>query len=505
MLETTISEADSRWRARRERAIPVLGIGVAFPLLRYLVAPWCLAAFLCGCGSGNTEPPPPPPAEPSVVVNGSSDILATGGSRLFNATVLNSANQGVTWSVVEANGGTIAADGTYTAPALPGTFTVQAVSQADSSASGTKSVPVVIPVGHIPGYDVGVDYHATGSDFLHTAFITQYQLPTVRQAVLTQLQGMADRGATVISTQIWFVTEPGGDNQGETWRATFPMAAQEATNLHSYAQDVAKIIGAGGNRPRLDIGLFWLGAADYTIGNPTDGLGYTPVTAAEFTRRVEATTDSVLNAISGVMRPDGLPVVDTIYLLSELQIGAVANQEWFMTTHYPRFVSRVSAAGFKPAVYFITATSANDQPLVPGYVDADFPILNGHRSMFWVYRDINFMVANGLPLPARIDFSCYPDPAAGPFADVVDRVLNDADATLPSLGAAKLYGAVETYYFLDDTTRKNLGQAFATEAAKSSRMQRVTFWTTPDGGGSGVDPAYPFAIEDYYPPAAPQN
>jgi hypothetical protein len=28
----------------------------------------------------------------------------------------------------------------------------------------------------------------------------------------------------------------------------------------------------------------------------------------------------------------------------------------------------------------------------------------------------------------------------------------------------------------------------------------VTFWTTPDGGGPGVDTAYPFAIEDYLPP-----
>jgi len=31
------------------------------------------------------------------------------------------------------------------------------------------------------------------------------------------------------------------------------------------------------------------------------------------------------------------------------------------------------------------------------------------------------------------------------------------------------------------------------------------FWTTPDGGSSGVDPACPFSIEDYYPLAAPQN
>jgi len=50
-------------------------------------------------------------------------------------------------------------------------------------------------------------------------------------------------------------------------------------------------------------------------------------------------------------------VVDTIYLEGEVMIGAKANQDWFLINHYPRFVSRVAAAGFKPAVYFIAAAS----------------------------------------------------------------------------------------------------------------------------------------------------
>ena len=460
-----------------------------------------------GCGGNGGAPAPqtltPPPSNISVTVSGAATILNTSSTRTFTATVANTTNQNVTWSIVEAGDGSISADGIYTSPALPGTFTVKATAAADASASGTKSVPVVIPVGHIAGYDVGVDYHATGTDFQHTAFITQYQLTQVREAVLTQLQGMVDRGATVISTRIWMVTEPGTTNFGESWRATFPLTSLEETNLQSYAKDVAKLIGSGGNRPRLDIGLLWLGAADYTMGNPTSGLGSTPISATEFTSRVAQTTDAVLDAVTNVLRPDGVPVVDTIYMEGEVMIGAKANQDWFMTTHYPRFVSRVSAAGFKPSVYFQTATAASDQPLTPGYVDADFPILDGHRTMYWIYRSMNFMVANGLPLPGRIDFSCYPDPAAGAFSDVLQRTLDDADATLPSLGAVKSYGAVETYYFLDPVMLEALGQAFASSAAQSSRMQRVTFWTSPNNGGTGVEVAYPFAIEDYYPPPNP--
>src|ERR1700722_4932274 len=219
--------------------------------------------FAIGCGGNSGAPPQtltPPPSNISVTVSGAATILNTSSTRTFTATVANTTNQNVTWSIVEAGDGSISADGIYTSPALPGTFTVKATAAADASASGTKSVPVVIPVGHIAGYDVGVDYHATGSDFQHTAFITQYHVPAVRQLVLTQLQGMVDRGATVISTRIWLVTEPGTTNFGESWRATFPLATQEETNLQTYAKDVAKLVGSGGNRPRLDIGLLYLGA-----------------------------------------------------------------------------------------------------------------------------------------------------------------------------------------------------------------------------------------------------
>jgi hypothetical protein len=405
----------------------------------------------------------------------------------------------VSWAVVETGGGSITQTGIYTAPSTPGTYSVKATANADSNASATAAVPVVIPEGNIPGYDVGVDYHAYGADFLHTAFITIYNQPGVRQTVQTQLQGMADRGATEISTRIWLVTEPGTTNFGETWRATFPLSDQEQANLHTYARDVAAVQGTGGNRLRLDLCLLWLGAADYTMGTPSTGLGFTPVTADVYASRVRTTTDKVLAAIAGVKRPDGLPVVNIIYLNGEVMIGAKANEDWFMTTHYPRFVSVVTQAGFTPAIYFIVADTEADV-LQNDYVDVDYPILNNHRSMFWVYRTMTFMVGNSLPIPARIDFSYYVPVVSSTYPQLLARVLDDADATLPSLGASQSYAAAETFYYLDNTQRKQFGQAFASEAGSSARLKSVTFWTTPDGGGSGVNAAYPFAFEDYLPP-----
>ena len=463
------------------------------------IAALLLMVLLVGCGGGGNATPPG--SHVTVTIMGASGVMDTGSSRTFTASVSNASTPAVTWSVVEPGGGSITQSGIYTAPATPGTYTVKATSQADVNASASARVPVVIPEGHIVGYDVGVDYHAYGSDFVHTAFITIYDQPSVRQNVRTQLQGMADRGATIISTRIWFVTEPGTTNFGETWRATFPMTDQEQANLRTFAQDVAAVQGSGGNWLRLDLCLLWLGAADYTMGSPSTGLGFTPISGALFTSRVQTTTDKVLAAVSGVNRPDGVPVVDIIYLNGEVMIGAKANEDWFMTTHYPRFVSAVTQAGFTPAVYFIVADTELNV-LQNNNVDAQYPILDNHRSMFWVYRTMKFMADQGLPIPARIDFSYYVPSSGATYPQLLTRVLDDADSTLPSLGAAKSYAAAETFYFVDGNQRHQFGQAFAAEAAASTRLKSVTFWTTPNGGGSGVNIAYPFALEDYLPPPA---
>ena len=458
-----------------------------------------LAICMVGCSGGNGGSVMRPQPAVTVSVSGASTPLNAGTDRTFTAHVTGSSNSAVTWSVLENGGGSITQAGVYTAPAIPGTYTVKAVAQGDTTALGKAAVPVIIPEGSISGYGVGVDYHAYTADFNKTAFITIYNQASVRQTVRTQLQAIADRGATTVSTRIWLVTEPGTTNFGDTWRATFPMTSQEAANLRTYAQDVASVKGSAGNRLRLDICLLWLGAADYSMGSPSTGLGFTPVTAAVFTSRVQTTTDRVLAAVSGVTRSDGVPVVNTIYMNGGLLVGATPNEEWFMTTHYPRFVSVVTQAGFTPSVYF-SVTDTQDDVLQNDYMDVQYPILNNHRSMFWVYRAMRFMVDQGLPLPARIDFAYYVPSTGATYSDLLSRVLNDADATLPSLGAAQSYGAAEAFYFINDTQRHQYGQAFATEAASSPRLKSVTFWTTPDGGGTGINVAYPFAFEDYLPP-----
>jgi hypothetical protein len=104
-----------------------------------------VVAFLAGCGGGGT----PPPQEVSVNVTPGTAQVQTGQTKQFTATVLGSSNTAVTWSVVggDANG-TISTAGLYTAPATvpsPATVTVKAVSQADTTRSGTATVTVTGP------------------------------------------------------------------------------------------------------------------------------------------------------------------------------------------------------------------------------------------------------------------------------------------------------------------------------------------------------------------------
>jgi hypothetical protein len=129
------------------------GLSLSLVLLGLLVA--------CGGGSssngGNTGPPPisvsvGPGTPSSVYPNNTADSWPSQTAQ-FTATVHNSSNQNITWSVSggDANG-TIDANGLYTAPqvapGLPAKVTIVATSAADTSKSGSAQetlTPATIP------------------------------------------------------------------------------------------------------------------------------------------------------------------------------------------------------------------------------------------------------------------------------------------------------------------------------------------------------------------------
>jgi len=80
-----------------------------------------------------------------VTVSPASTFVGVGQTQQFTATVVGGTDQKVAWTVTEDLGGTISADGLYTAPLLPGGFHVVATSVADGSRNGTATVSVVPP------------------------------------------------------------------------------------------------------------------------------------------------------------------------------------------------------------------------------------------------------------------------------------------------------------------------------------------------------------------------
>ncbi len=128
---------------------------LAFVVRRLVLACALLAmgAWTLSCGgggAGSVTPPPPPPPSIQVVVIPNSGTVLLGETLPFTATVSNSTDIGVIWSVNGVTGGstqagTISADGLYMAPAdLPqgGTVQVTATSHADSSKFATAGVTI---------------------------------------------------------------------------------------------------------------------------------------------------------------------------------------------------------------------------------------------------------------------------------------------------------------------------------------------------------------------------
>jgi Bacterial Ig-like domain (group 2) len=82
------------------------------------------------------------PTQVSISVSPSTASLQTGGQQQFTAYVSGTSNTAVTWS---ASSGTVTNSGLYVAPRAAGTYTVTAVSAADTTKSASATVSVSAP------------------------------------------------------------------------------------------------------------------------------------------------------------------------------------------------------------------------------------------------------------------------------------------------------------------------------------------------------------------------
>jgi len=143
-----------------------------------------------------TNPPPPV----TVAVSPASASVQVSTTKQFTATVNNSGNQSVVWSVT--GGGSIDSSGLYTAPASvpPGAVTVQATSVASPTATGSASVTVTNP-----SLPVSVTISPTSAEVRinrSRAFTATVQNAT-NKSVIWQVGGITGGNSTVgtISSQ----------------------------------------------------------------------------------------------------------------------------------------------------------------------------------------------------------------------------------------------------------------------------------------------------------------
>ena len=141
------------------------------PFLLSALVLGCLSIVGCGGAGGgalpSTTPTPTPiptatptptpiptatPAGTVVAVAPLSVTVSIGDTQAFTAAVSGAfgISQAVTWSVQEGTGGgTISADGLYTAPANPGTYHIIATSQINRSSAAAATV--IVQAGNATG------------------------------------------------------------------------------------------------------------------------------------------------------------------------------------------------------------------------------------------------------------------------------------------------------------------------------------------------------------------
>jgi len=112
-----------------------------------------LIGTLLACGGSSPKVTPPTQSVKISISPNTASTLVNQATQ-FTATVTGATDTSVTWSIQEANGGTVSA-GLYTAPWTLGTYHVVATSNADTTKSATATVSVSAQFAFIEEYPAG--------------------------------------------------------------------------------------------------------------------------------------------------------------------------------------------------------------------------------------------------------------------------------------------------------------------------------------------------------------
>jgi Protein of unknown function (DUF3443) len=226
-------------------------LSIVFSLVTLIAA----LAFLAGCSSSNGSTPAG--VQITVSVSASPTSLNPGQSSTITATVSNTSNQGVTWSISPANFGklssTTANPVTYTAPTSVPTATVvtiTATSAASSSATASVQIPVAtsavtvsLLVAGLPAAPQTVNPSGTVTI---TANLTN---DTSNKGVTWTLSGVGSLGSKTSTSVIYTTPSSVPNNESATVIATSVASSSATASL----EITALPSGAGPNVAAVNV------------------------------------------------------------------------------------------------------------------------------------------------------------------------------------------------------------------------------------------------------------
>ncbi len=305
-----------------------------------------LGLSLIACGGSKSSSSTPPPAVVAVATNVSAATVASTGTMTFTASVTGSSNTAVTWSVQEANGGTITAGGVYTPPSTAGTYHVLATSQADP----TKVATIAVTVTAAPP-PASVSVSVTAASGTVYANLTDQFTATVTGSSNTAVtwtitEGSA--GGTISATGLYAAPSTAG-----TYHV---VATSQADTTKSKSLPVTVTIPKPTftSTPSTTLGEAATYSYPITATDPSGtAITYTltsPVTGASISGSALSWTPTGVAPLTGREMPTTFTVTATTAL------GGANTQTWIVTPLRQVVVSRIDT--------FWTTTGASPQALL---------------------------------------------------------------------------------------------------------------------------------------------
>jgi hypothetical protein len=238
----------------------------------------------------------------SSMVNGVSvapaqTAISVGDTLQFTAVVDGSSTAGVSWSVKEADGGTVSDGGLYTASAKPGTFHVVATSKSNANASGSAEVVVsaksgveVLPrgVGVPPGATVNFSCTIDGAADAPCSWAVQeagggsvtpsgaFTAPATSGLYHVMATSSADHSKVGTGT-VWVL--PAGTGTSGEWTDQTPNASVQFNDVQSILVDPLR---QNDLYSFVDNDGYAKGGAITLLKSTDYGVTWTPVSATKF-------------------------------------------------------------------------------------------------------------------------------------------------------------------------------------------------------------------------------